>query len=336
MSARETLPSAADDHDTPWKEALELYFPQALALLVPELHAIVDWSISIIFLDKELQAVRRGGTPAQGRRHADKLVRVQLLSGDDAWLLIHVEVQGRLSGRDALRVFSWRMLEYKVLICQRERRRGRSFLPPLVYSLGILIDQRIGQSGRSPLDTLSYHDDFLGQKTQFTFPIVELEGWRARWAELDALAPANPFAVLVMAQLQASGHPDKTTRLAPLLDLRRRLYGYGYQRDQIGPLLRLVEWMIRLPPELEADYLLAAQQLEQEHKMSYVTIAERHGIAKGEQKGQADLLLRQVQRRFGPISDDLTQRIRKAKALQLETWSLNILDATDLDDVFRD
>ncbi|WP_322999759.1 hypothetical protein [Castellaniella sp.] len=49
--------------------------------------------------------------------------------------------------------------------------------------------------------------------------------------ELDRLAPANPFAVLIMAQLQASGHPDKATRLAPLLSLTRRLYGYGYKRD---------------------------------------------------------------------------------------------------------
>ncbi|WP_322999761.1 DUF4351 domain-containing protein [Castellaniella sp.] len=87
------------------------------------------------------------------------------------------------------------------------------------------------------------------------------------------------------------------------------------------------------------DYLLAAQQLEQEHTMSYVTIAERHGIAKGRQEGrqegQAELLLNQIRRRFGPLSEAVTQRILTAKASQLETWSLNILDATELDDVFR-
>lgn len=203
---------------------------------------------------------------------------------------------------------------------------------------------------------LSYQDRFLDQQTQFTFPIVELETWRARWDELDRLALTNPFAVLMMAQLQASGHPDKTARLAPLISLTRRLYGYGYTRDQIGQLLRLVEWVIGLPPELEQDYLLAAQQLDQEHKMSYITIAERHGMAKGEeqglqkglqeglekglqvglQTGQAALLLRQVQRRFGPLPDDITQRILTAKAAQLETWSLNFVDATELEDVFRD
>jgi len=72
---------SADDHDSPWKEALELYFPQALALLVPDLYALIDWSAPVVFLDKELQAVKRASAPAQGRRHADKLVQVQLLRG---------------------------------------------------------------------------------------------------------------------------------------------------------------------------------------------------------------------------------------------------------------
>lgn len=63
--------------------------------------------------------------------------------------------------------------------------------------------------------------------------------------------------------------------------MTRRLYAYGYRRDHIGPLLRLLEWVIRLPPELETEYRLAARQLEQDHGMSYVTIAERHGIAVG-------------------------------------------------------
>ncbi|WP_298016941.1 DUF4351 domain-containing protein [uncultured Castellaniella sp.] len=333
----------ADDHDSPWKDALELYFPQAMALLASDLQATVDWSAPIVFLDKELQAVKRASAPAQGRRHADKLVQVQLLNGGKALLLVHVEVQGRLSGPRALQVFGWRMLEYKVLICQRERRKSKSPLPPQIYSLGVLIDQPVRTGGTRPAATLTYRDRFLNQRTRFTFPIVELERWRARQDELDRLAPLNPFAVLIMAQLQASGHPDKATRLAPLVSLTRRLYGYGYTRDQIGQLLRLVEWVIGLPPELEVEYHLAARQLEQEYNMSYVTIAERYGMAKGEEKGlqkgmrtgQAKLLLGMVQRRFGPLSDDTVQRILSAKASELETWSLNILDASALEDVFR-
>lgn len=339
QNALPSIPAAVDDHDSPWKEALDVFFPQALALLASDLHACIDWAIPIVFLDKELQAIKGASHPAQGRRYVDKLARVRLLGGSQALLLVHVEVQGRLSSPSSVQTFTWRMLEYQVLISQRERRKP-GMLRPKVYSLGILIDQPPCKAGDVFAATLTYQDDFLRQRLNFTFPIVELEQWRTRWDELDALAPANPFAVIVMAQLRAAEHPDKTTRLAPLLALTRRLYGYGYDRGQIGQLLRLVEWMIRLPPGLEADYLLAAQQLEQEHNMSYVTIAERHGIAKGEakglQKGQADLLLRLIQHRFGPVSEEIAQRVRTAQAAQLETWSLNFVDAATLDDVFRD
>ncbi|CAM3805469.1 DUF4351 domain-containing protein [Castellaniella denitrificans] len=333
MSARNaSSPAFADDHDSPWKDALELYFPQALALLTPNLYSLIDGSVPVEFLDKELQAVLRASAPGQGHRHADKLARVRLRSGDDALLLVHVEIQGRLSGPQALQVFGWRMLEYNVLIRQRERRRGRALLPPQVYSLGVLIDQPRRAPHEAPAASLTYRNDFLAQRTRFTFPIVELNDWRARWDELDALAPVNPFAVVIMAQLQAAGHPDKASRLAPLLDLTRRLYGYGYTRDGIGPLLRLVEWMLRLPADLETDYFLAAQRLEQEHEMSYVTIAERHGMI----RGQADLLLRLIQRRFGPVDEAVVQRIRAAGTEELETWSLNVLDAASLEEVFKD
>ncbi len=82
--------------------------------------------------------------------------------------------------------------------------------------------------------------------------------------------------------------------------------------------------------------------------MSYVTIAERHGLAKGLAKGriegwaggriegQAELLLGLIQRRFGPVPDDVTQRIQTAQTAQLQAWSLNVLDAVTLEDVFQD
>ncbi|MGB3425462.1 MAG: DUF4351 domain-containing protein [Castellaniella sp.] len=332
------------DYDSTWKEILELLFPEAIKLLAPDLHALIDWNEPIEFMDKELQAVLRASAPARGRRHADKLARVSLLAGETALLLVHVEVEGRLSGALDLQIFSWRILEYNVLFRHRERRKGKALLPPQVYSLGMLIDQPSRRDGTPHAVSLTYENDFLVQQTRFTFPIVELESWRSRWDELDALAPTNPFAVIIMAQLQASGHPDKATRLAPLLDLTRRLYGYGYKKEQIGPLLRWVESIVRLPTVLEAEYLPLAKALEQEHEMSYVTIAERHGLARGHVKGlaegriegEANLLLRLIKRRFGNVGVEITQRIQSASAQDLETWSLNILDATTLEDVFRD
>ena len=60
-----------DDYDSPWKEALERYFPEFLALLFPAVHAEIDWARGCQFLDTELQQVVRDAE--LGRRYADKL-----------------------------------------------------------------------------------------------------------------------------------------------------------------------------------------------------------------------------------------------------------------------
>ncbi|MCQ9616141.1 DUF4351 domain-containing protein [Paenalcaligenes niemegkensis] len=54
----------------------------------------------------------------------------------------------------------------------------------------------------------------------------------------------------------------------------------------------------------------------------------------GKQQGETGLLQRQLIRKFGPLSQDLQHRIQWGTPEQLEPWSLNILDANTLDEVF--
>ena len=340
MSARTTSPTDAtvspDDYDSPWKNGLEWFFPQAIALLAPRLHAKIDWSVPVQFLDKELQAITVAGK--KGRRFVDKLVQVRLRSGIDAWLLIHIEVESRLPGRKAIRRFSWRMYEYRYRIQANIMQQRDLDLPPPIYSLGILLENRgVG-------DQLIYTDEHLDQGVRFTFPVVELESWQDRWDELESLAPSNPFAVLIMAQLRANQHPDKRKRLKPKFELVRGLRHYGYAPAVAGQIYRLIDWVMTLPADLEPEYVRAVTALAEESKMTYVTSLERvvhkEAFAKGRTEGliegQANTLLRLIQRRFGPVDEATTLRIRAANSAHLETWSLNILDATTLDDVFRD
>jgi hypothetical protein len=62
------------DCDSPWKEALELYFPAFLLLLYPHIHADIDWTRGYEFLDKELQKIVPKA--ARGRLFVDKLVKL--------------------------------------------------------------------------------------------------------------------------------------------------------------------------------------------------------------------------------------------------------------------
>ncbi|BDX03979.1 hypothetical protein MACH16_27270 [Marinomonas pontica] len=77
---------SVDDHDSPWKEALEQRFPEFLALLFPDVYEQVDWSQGREFLDKELQQVVQDAE--LGRRYADKLVKVFARDGSETLPLI--------------------------------------------------------------------------------------------------------------------------------------------------------------------------------------------------------------------------------------------------------
>ena len=66
------MSQATDDYDSPWKRALETFFPDFLAFFFPDAHADIDWVEGYQFLDKELQQVARDAE--LGRRFADVLV----------------------------------------------------------------------------------------------------------------------------------------------------------------------------------------------------------------------------------------------------------------------
>ncbi len=60
------------------------------------------------------------------------------------------------------------------------------------------------------------------------------------------------------------------------------------------------------------------------------------GCQEGRQEGEADLLLRLLELRFGPLADALRERIRSADAEALLLWSERILTAATPEDVVKE
>ena len=83
----------ASEFDTAWKEALEWFFEPFLEFFFPPVHGGIDWNRGYEFLDKELQQVVPEA--ATGRGTVDKLVKVWTPAGQEAWVLIHIEVQSQ-------------------------------------------------------------------------------------------------------------------------------------------------------------------------------------------------------------------------------------------------
>ena len=110
------------DADTAWKQVLQVLLPDFLGLVHANLYAAIDWQRPVTFLDKELQAITRQGR--KGRRAVDLLASIWRRDGVEQWLLVHVDVQGRVEED-----FARRMFIYHARLIDRSCPADRSLRP---------------------------------------------------------------------------------------------------------------------------------------------------------------------------------------------------------------
>ena len=67
----------------------------------------------------------------------------------------------------------------------------------------------------------------------------------------------------------------------------------------------------------------------------YIAQGKQLGEQLGEQRGEAKILLRQIERKFGPPSAAVRERIVQAESDRLLEWSERILEARSLDEVLH-
>lgn len=111
MSANNEIVIKRSEQDTAWKEVLDTYFKDFVEYCIPHLNSLIDWDKPYDSLDKELQAITKG--TESGKRLLDKLFKVYLKNGDEQWILIHLEVQGRrdLTFPKRMFIYSYRIYD---------------------------------------------------------------------------------------------------------------------------------------------------------------------------------------------------------------------------------
>ncbi|BAB74275.1 hypothetical protein DSM107007_04230 [Nostoc sp. PCC 7120 = FACHB-418] len=288
---------------------MKFFFPQTAPL--------INWERPYEFLDKEFQQIAREAE--QGRRYADKLVKVWQLQGEEVWLLIHVEIQAKPEDDFAERMFSYNL------------RIFDKFGQPAI-SLAILCDA--DSTWRPNQYSYNYPDCSL----DFRFGSVKLLDYQNRWAELEA--SDNPFATVLMAHLktqQTTKQPGE--RKAWKFSLIRRLYAQGLQERDIRNLYRFIDWVMILPKALEAEFWQEFKQFEQERTMSYITTGERIGYERGKEEGQLKqaqaLVLRLLQKRVGDLPAEVREQIQSLSLEQLATLGEALLDFSAISDLFN-
>jgi len=265
------------EFDSPWKDVIERYFQDFIRFFCPQADGEIEWNRGFEFLDKELQQVVRDAE--MGRRLADKLVKVWRTGGEEAWVLIHLEVQSQEESG-----FTERMFVYHYRIYDRYKRR--------VASIAILGDER--RSWRPN----QFELELWGCEVVFKFPVVKLIDYQQQWSVLEA--SSNPFATVVMAHLKA-----QATRQVSLerkewkLALTRQLYEKGYERQDVINLFEFIDWVMSLPSELEQEFQQELSQYEEERRMPYITSVERIGIQKGIKQGLLKGISLGLRRKFG-------------------------------------
>ncbi|MGK5091679.1 hypothetical protein WDW89_06635 [Deltaproteobacteria bacterium TL4] len=248
--------------DEIWKEIIELLFEEFCAFFLPDLAKHIDFQKEVEFLEKE--RARLFPESEEIGRRVDKLIKVYLKSGQEQWILIHVEVQGY---RDTN--FSERMFVYYYRVYDRFKQK--------LVAFALFTDPSPNYKPER------YDYEFYGTKLEYSYrhyKVLEQE-------ESELLNQSNPFALAIIAAqyaLKAKGNEDQ--KIVFKLKLIRILLECEYSKEQIRHLFRFIDGLLKLNDEMKRRlFYEELHHLQGEHAMPFLTDVEEVAMEKGIEKG---------------------------------------------------
>lgn len=268
--------------------------PAFMAFFYKEAYDAVDWNRGYKFLDNEFRKIMRDSE--QINRRVDKLVQVYLKSGEEVWILLHIEIQGYKDLDFPKRMFvSW----YRIY-----DKHNRD-----VVSFAILSDDD------TSWEPSGFEKTLLGTTVLHSYNSVKLLNYKGREAELEA--NANPFAVIVLAHLDMKATKNNpAARLPAKINRVDQLYKRGLTRKEIVHLFNFIDWLLTLPP-LEALVFDAAwAEIEEENRMPFVSRVERNAMERGLEQGLRESIIDMIEMKFQSVPDIILSRLNEIKELE--------------------
>jgi hypothetical protein len=264
------------------------------------------------------------------RRESDTIWRIPRRDGTDAYLVLLLEFQSTSDRYMALRVNTYASLLLQQLIVER-RLMPNGELPPVLpvvlyngdgrWRAPPALRELIGLPKGSPLwawqPDMRYHLIDVGA---FGKADLELrEGLPALWFRLEKARDVDELMLAASAAFAwLAGHPEFSAARAVFIEF-------------LGAALATRDPEFRIPDDwLEASNMLLTRT--EQWKQEWL----QEGEQKGRQLGEAALLLRQLERRFGSLPDWVADRVTAADTDTLEEWGIRILDAARLEDVIAE
>jgi hypothetical protein len=300
----------ASDFDGPWKDALDFAPELFLKRFVPLLEGAIDWRKEIQSLDDELRQLFV--QDQEGIRRIDRLLLFKTLSGD--LLYLHIEVQCYQDQELGRRVMTY-----------RHRLRGRFGKP--VVTIVIYGDDKPRWCPKKHTE-----GQFGSSDTCIWIPIKLLTPGKEN---PDLENEENPFCLFIAAHLATMATRDdlekrRDAKLRLLSNLQRRKMDEADGREWY----RLMDWLMKLPPEMNQQVHQELSRQHTEEPMKYVSFAEQQGIEKGEMQGARKTLEAIMAAKFGEEGKALVQSLGEHTDLaRLNALSCAAALTSSLDDL---
>src|SRR5262249_39715328 len=143
--------------------------------------------------------------------------------------------------------------------------------------------------------------------------------WADRLPRLEG--STNPFCLFVAAHLEAlATRKDAAARQGAKVRLLARLLGRKLEMVDKQRLLKLIDWLLRLPERLDQEVWAELRRLNPEEAMTHITSFERIAMQKGTLIGRILTYEEQLKQPSTPYEDlaqlsveELTQRVSELK-----------------------
>lgn len=212
-------------NDILWKSILEDIFDDFLKFFFPNAEILFDFEKGFEYLDQELEQLFPADNDQLTSKYVDKLVKVHCRSGAEAWLLVHIEVQGYRE-----EAFADRMFTYYYRIWDKYRK-------PITAFAILTDDCRHFLPGQ-------FEQACLGTSVCFRFNSYKVLDQK----EEDLEASDNPFAQVALAvKLDLTGKRYSSTELYRLkISLAKRLLRRDFSKKKIAKLLHFLKLYVHL------------------------------------------------------------------------------------------
>jgi len=176
----------------------------------------------------------------------------------------------------------------------------------------------------------------------------------------EALVPYVPQFRYALHDISPRGSTEiKGEALTRLVQLALRHIYSNQPLERLRELLKLIEQVIEQPTALEVlesllrYYVQGTQRLGEQDVRSllqethsgeplmqtfidkYIEQGLQQGLQQGEKRGEATMLLRLIERKFGPPSERVRAQVSQADAETLLHWSERLLSAQSLEEVLH-